>query len=53
MSKLNMVEPCAYLSIENDNVRCSIPNHELQKKKEKNRKLSSKGWENTISISKS
>ena len=41
-----MTEPCAFLSIENCNVKCLICT------RKKNQNVSSKGWENFITISK-
>ena len=40
-----MAEPCAFLSIENCNVKCLICTKKIQN-------FSSKGWENFITISK-
>lgn len=45
-STLNMAQPCAFLSIENCNVKCLICT------RKKIRNFSSKGWENFITISK-
>ena len=45
ISTLNMAEPCAFLSIENCNVKCLICTQKIQN-------FSSKGWENFITISK-
>ena len=46
ISTLNMAQPCAFLSIENCNVKCFICT------RKKIRNFSSKGWENFITISK-